>query len=376
MPRTFKWQINSSAAGKLLGYFGRVHQEKALAECWYMNIKRMPRFNVTPAERLTQKPVAEVVQEQIASKPEFKQMVENAIAKPQQQQKMTANIEEVAKEDVVTTKRKYSAAVEKLKVLSEIKAILKFNTKKAGVRRAPIKSYFSANGRIYHKTSRATAKLSSVEEAIRNGYQPETKKAAIVAAAASSMTTAKKEATVAVEVAKRAKTAATRVINTTRGIRKELSDLELVQCRVPNVRAGNDRAYFLQLRGQPWGAFVIGRIDGQSPSAVYELKHRQSRLFHELRRYEQVQCILYMKMTKISHLFLVETYMGEQVYYEMTLTPNGLCRFRQELSTGWSPWKDGFSWCYIKKGLENIVSQLNKAESDSAFREELKSKLY
>ena len=376
MPRTFKWQINSSAAGKLLGYFGRAQQEKALAECWYMNTKRMPRFNVNPAETLSRKPVEQVVQEQIASKPEYRQMVSAGVSNPTHQAEMTAKIDEVAKTQVEKAKRKLDVATKKLEAVSSMKTMQTFKTKKAGVHRTAIGSFFCANSAIYHKTSRATAKLSTLEEAIQNGFQPESKKSAIVAAAASNMVSAKKEVVVASQVAKRAKTVATRVINTTRGIEKELSDLELVQRRFPNVRAGNDRAYFLQLRGAPWGAFVIGRIDGQSPDAIYELKHRQSRLFHELRRYEQVQCILYMKMVRIQRLFLIETYKGEQVYYEMTLSQNGLCRYRQETKTGWSAWKNGFMWSEIKKGLENVIVQLNKAEKEAPFREELKSKLY
>ena len=84
-----------------------------------------------------------------------------------------------------------------------------------------------------------------------------------------------------------------KVINTTRGIRRESTDLELVQKRFPSVRAGNDRAYFMHITGDKWSAFLIGKIDGLADKMIFELKHRQSRLFHEFRTYEQVQCMLY-----------------------------------------------------------------------------------
>ena len=45
----FKWQINASAVSKLMGSFGKEQQLKAIAETWYMNLKRMPRFGVRPS---------------------------------------------------------------------------------------------------------------------------------------------------------------------------------------------------------------------------------------------------------------------------------------------------------------------------------------
>ena len=376
MQRTFKWQINSSAAGKLLGYFGRANQQKALAECWYMNTKRMPRFNVRPAESLNKKPIRQAVEEHMSSKPEYRQMVSVGIANPKKQEAITKKIDIEAKTQVEKAKRKLDVATKKLEAVSSMKIMKTYPTKKAGTKKAAIKSFFLVNDTVYHKTSRATAKISTVEDAIQHGYHPERKKSAIVAAVASNVVAAKEQVAIATQVSKRAKTTATRIINTSRGIQKELTDLELVQRRYSNVRAGNDRAYFLQLRGSQWGGFVIGRIDGQSPDAIFELKHRQKRLFNELRRYEQVQCILYMKMTRITHLFLVETYQEQQVYYELTLEQNGRCRYRQESSTGWSDWKEGFLWSDIKRGLENVINNLNKAEKDEAYREELKTHLY
>jgi len=50
--RKFNWQINASAVGKLLGYFGPDRAVEALAQTWRMNLKRMPRFGVTPSVQL------------------------------------------------------------------------------------------------------------------------------------------------------------------------------------------------------------------------------------------------------------------------------------------------------------------------------------
>ena len=74
--RTFKWQINASAVAKMLGYFGKERQQKAIAECWFMNIKRMSRFGTTPSEIPQQKTTEEIVQQEL-SKPAYQQLVQN-----------------------------------------------------------------------------------------------------------------------------------------------------------------------------------------------------------------------------------------------------------------------------------------------------------
>ena len=125
--------------------------------------------------------------------------------------------------------------------------------------------------------------------------------------------------------------------------------------------------------GNPYAAFIIGKIDGISEDCIFELKHRQRRLFGELRDYEQVQCIMYMKMVKLPRLRLVETYQGEQLYYELKLDTNGQCQYRSE---GDSNWTSGLHWQSIKSSLDRVVGDLNKAETDHSFREHLKTFLF
>jgi len=367
--KTFRWQINASAVGKLLGHFGRDSQQKALAECWHMNLKRMPRFGAIPAEMPTQKPVAEVVREQLA-KPVFRQMVEQGISKPLEQKAVTERIKQVAKQEVDSTKRKFTESVEQLNSAAEIKMLPDFKTKKAGMARAP-RGYFTVKDKVYHKPSARFATISTIEEAMANGYRKPAQKAVIVKAATEKMVEAKKEAVVAASVAKYAQKSATTVINTTRGIRRESTDLEMVQKRFPTVRNDQNKAYFMNLEGNAYGAFIIGKIDGISPDCIFELKHRQSRLFRELRGYEQVQCIMYMKMVKLPRLMLVETYQGQQLYYELKLD-NGQCQYRPE----GGEWKIGLTWDDIKGAIERVVGELNRAEMNSEFREHLKTFLF
>ena len=372
--KTFRWQINASAVGKLLGHFGRDNQQRALAECWHMNLKRMPRFGAVPADAPTQKLVAEVVREQLDSKPVYKQLVEEGISEPLQQKKMTEKIQTVAKEEVVSTKRKYTKAIEEMEASAEIKILLNYKTRKAGLSQAKI-GFFTSKGNVYHKTNGRTVHKSTMEDAIQSGYRPLVQKTALVKAATNKMVVAKKEKEIAVVVEAHAQKAATKVINTTRGIRREATDLELVQKRFPNVRSDNNKAYFMNIGGNPYAAFVIGKIDGissSSESCIFELKHRQSRLFGELRNYEQVQCIMYMVMVKLPRLRLVETYQGEQLYYELKLDANGQCQYRPEGGS----WKSGLRWGDIKGSIERVVQDLNRAETDPKFRQHLKTFLF
>jgi len=370
--KVFKWQINASAVGKLLGYFGCERQQTAIAECWQMNLKRMPRFGVTPAETQEQKPVAEIVVEQLEQKPVFKQMIEEAIESNREQSSVVQKMKETAVEHVNVAKRKFEVVHKKAIQVDKMRALKNYPSKKSGIRTAAIGSFFVAKSKIYHKTSRKTASLSTLEMANNHGYQAveglqhqkqQLKKK--VKAASNAVETAK---TIANHVEKQAVS----VINTTRGIRRESTDLELVQKRFPSVRAGNDRAYFMHITGDKWGGFLIGKIDGLAGKMIFELKHRQARLFHKFRMYEQVQCMLYMKMVKTTQLMLVETYEGQQVYYEARLDASGRMMSRKE----GSEWSEGLLWDDIKQGIERVVSQLNRAERDVDYREELKAKLY
>ena len=369
--KTFRWQINASAVAKLLGHFGHDNQQRALAECWHMNLKRMSKFGATPADAPTQKPVAEVVREQLESKPVYQQLVEKGISKPLQQKKMTERIKAVAQKEVVSTKRKYSKAVQEMEASAEIKLLLDYKTRKAGLSRAK-NGFFTSKGNVYHKTNGRTVKKSTIEDAIKHGYQPIVEKNALVKAAAKKMVEAKKEKEIAVVVEAHAQKSATMVINTTRGTRRESTDLELVQKRFPTVQNDNNKAYFMNFGGNPYAAFIIGKIDGISEDCIFELKHRQRWLFGELRDYEQVQCIMYMKMVKLPRLRLVETYQGEQLYYELKLDTNGQCQYRPENGE----WTSGLHWQSIKSSLDRVVGDLNKAETDHSFREHLKPFLF
>jgi len=107
---------------------------------------------------------------------------------------------------------------------------------------------------------------------------------AVVQKAVEKEKVAVQQASLAQKVAATIEKQAKKSINTQRGTKKEASDLEILQRTVPNVKAGNDRSYFLNVsRGDgAYGAFVIGRIDGfdHTTDTIYELKSRSSRLFH------------------------------------------------------------------------------------------------
>lgn len=140
--RTFKWQINASTVGKLLGYFGQERQQTAIAECWLMNLKRMPRFGATPAEMPEQKPTAEIVQQELASNPVYKQLVQAAVTDCKEQKKMTQQIKETAAKEVVHAKRKYEEMVSRAAAVSDLKELPKYPSKKSGTKRAAIGSFF------------------------------------------------------------------------------------------------------------------------------------------------------------------------------------------------------------------------------------------
>ena len=102
-----------------------------------------------------------------------------------------------------------------------------------------------------------------------------------------------------------------------------------------------------------YGAFIIGYIDGfdTKTGTLIELKHRSRGLFNELREYERVQCFVYMKMLRVKQAKLVETYGDEQREYHIL-------------------WDDA-TWRRIETIIMQVVRDLNKAENDAAFRNEL-----
>lgn len=360
--RPFRWQINASAVGKLLGHFGRARAAEALAQTWRMNLKRMPRFGRTPSVAPGRQTTQELV-EAAAQAPVYKRMVTEGIENPAAQARVVAKMKRTA---VHQAQAASSAAVVASTALANMTTMREYCTKKAGVGRARINAYFTVGDKVYHKTSSRHATLSTADEAASRGYVPPEKREQQVRAVAQTRQVAQRTRQVAAHMEK----TATKVINTTRGQQKELTDLELVQQRHPHVVAGNDKAYFLNVSG---GGFVIGRIDGQDSDTgvVYELKHRQSRLFYEFRRYEQVQCMVYMKMLRATRLTLVETYRQAQSEHHMR-EDNGQFYIRTK-DTEWEP---TLTWDDIREGLEGVVRQLEQAEEDDAFRQTLLDLLY
>jgi hypothetical protein len=311
----------------------------------------------------------------LEKKPVYKQMVEKAIVSNREQRQVVQEMKDVAANEVVQAKRKYEETRSKAKAVKNLKELPKYITRKSGTKRAAIGSFFMSNGKVYHKVTRRSTKISSMAIAKEHGYRPaaEIKEATktVTKELASKKYEVETAETVKAEVVKQA----TKAINTTRGIRKESTDLQMVQKRFPMCQAGNDQAYFMHVSGKKWPGFVIGRVDGIIPGTmIFELKHRQARLFNELRRYEQVQCMLYMKMAKINRCILVETYEGAQIFYEMYINPgSGRLTYRKE---GSESFQESFYWSDIIDGLKDVVGKLNNAEENPKAREILKSKLY
>lgn len=357
--RKFNWQINASAAGKLLGYFGTARATEALAETWRLNLKRMPRFGVTPSvENLGQ--TVEETTRAVLETPAFKEKVEQGISREVSQTTVVHELERAAVRDV-----QVAVAKEVVAVLKATKTTMRtYPTKKAGVRRAAINSYFIVDEKVYHKTSSRAGTLSTLEEADSRGYilpviMQERQKAVVQA---------KQQTQVKKTVARNMEKTATKVINTTRGQVRELTDLQRIRQKYPALAAGNDRAYFLNIAG---GGFVIGKMDGHHDDCIFELKHRQSRLFYQFRRYEQVQCMIYMKMLRVSRLKLIETFCKEQCEHDMKEEDG-----QHFVKSEGGEWITGLVWHDICQGLEEVVQNLNRAEADPKFRQTLIDALY
>jgi len=358
--RKFNWQINASAAGKLLGHFGPTKATEALAETWRLNLKRMPRFGVTPSvANLGQ--TTEDITRAVLETPAFKQKVEQGISREVAQTTVVHELKRTAVHDAQVAAVKEVAAIERVATKTIIR---NYPTKKAGVRRAAINSYFTVDEKVYHKTSSRAATLSTLEEADSRGYILPV----VMQKRQTAVVEAKAEAKVKKTVARNMEKTATKVINTTRGQVKELTDLQRIQQKYPALTAGNDKAYFLNVAG---GGFVIGKMDGHCDDCIFELKHRQSRLFYEFRRYEQVQCMIYMKMLRVSKLKLIETFRKEQCEHDMKEEDGQ--HFVKANGGEWSP---GLAWHDIRQGLEQVVQQLNRAEADPEFRQTLINVLY
>lgn len=357
--RKFNWQINASAAGKLLGHFGKAAAKEALAETWRMNLKRMPRFGRTPSVSNLGQTTEDITRAALQT-PAFKKKVEQGISREVAQTTVVHELKRTAVHDAQVAAVKEVAAVARVATKT---TMFNYPTKKAGVRRASINSYFTVDEKVYHKTSSKSATLSTLEEADLRGHilpiVMQERQAAVVEA--------KADAQVKKTVARHMEKTATKVINTTRGQVKELTDLQRIQQTYPALAAGNDRAYFLNIAG----GFVIGKMDGHHDDCIFELKHRQSRLFYKFREYEQVQCMIYMKMLRVSRLKLIETFRNEQCEHDMKEEDS-----QHFVKSNGGEWSSGLSWPDIRQGLEAVVQKLNRAEADSEFRQTLIDILY
>lgn len=392
----FRWQINASSVGKLVGAFKlrndpeskrEVYKLEALAKTWANNLKRMPRFGVQPSttieselsKRNQHRTTEQSVETVLDSSPEMKTFVHKAVSGSMAQTVAVKAIEESAKSDAKRAMIEATKAAEDTARAAEdvmrhsvkankLRVMRKFATIKSGVKKTRAKGWFfverNDEQHVYHMSPTGrSARKSTVEQASNDNWVlPQTMKKAkekVISA------TAKREkllrvkqlkdemAQEKVKVAANIRRVATTTIQTTKGIRAEDEDLKKVQKKKPTVRQGNKKAYFYSVFDRPYGAFVIGYIDGfdTSTGAVVELKHRARGLFYELREYERVQCFVYMKMLKVKRAKLIETYQGEQREYVIE-------------------WDDTI-WRNIENGLVQVVRDLNKAEKDSEFRSKL-----
>tara|TARA_B110000908_G_C10267195_1_gene465449 strand:- start:4751 stop:5887 length:1137 start_codon:yes stop_codon:yes gene_type:complete len=378
MTRKFKWQINASAVGKLLGFFGKYAQNQAMAENWHMNLKRMPRFNAIPSFVPTEPILDEVIVQEIQKQPVYEKMVTAAVYQKIDQVEATMAIK---KESVANNKRTVATVVElerTVKRARKYRSIVNFTKKSRGIDTCSQKGYFSVGGKIYYKKSRRTAILSSIEEAEKDGWiQLET-----VRKMEETIVIKKKEVRKTEQVVKHVERIITKKINTRRGIVMELTDLQKVQLLHPNVKAGNDSAKFLSVKREyngvdsgQYNGFVIGKIDGYDTTTriIYELKHRRAKLFNEIRRYEQVQCLLYLKMySNYDKLTLVETFKEEQRYYDIQFK-NDTLYWKKENET---EFHEGLRWEVIATGLKSVVALFNRAEVDEQYRQTLVDNLF
>lgn len=340
----FKWQINASSVAKLIGAFqirgsSEGFQTKALAECWRKNLDRMPRFNVVPsttmqrelAKRRRTHTAEEAVHDSIKTSATMRTFVEKAVENKVNQSQAVKALEKEARDDVQRASKK----------LKESHVMRLYNTIKSGLR-TRAQGFFAIKGthKVYQMSNTGrSAKLSTVEEARAQGW--------VLPVEQVRMKQVVEEKKV---VAKHMRKVATSAIQTAKGIRAESDDLKKVQEKAPQVRAGNKKAYFLTVSGDPYKAFVIGYIDGLDPTTrtVIELKHRTRGLFRRLREYERIQCFVYMKMLKARRAKLIETYAGEQLEYDIE-------------------WDDA-TWSNIESKLREAVKMLNLAEKNPELR--------
>lgn len=358
MSRKFNWQINASSVAALLGKNKFQNPEEALAKTWQMNLKRMPKFGVTPSYSPNKQTTEQIVTQQIEKK--HAKIIKKAVERKVNQREAVAEMKTHAVKEAKQSQKLVELARQVVSKAKETHQLIQYPKISSGVKKTRKMGYFCVEERVYCKTGTKSAKKCSMQEANNHGWFADKK--VVVENAQKQEEKAVQTASVAKKVVKTIEKQATKSINTQRGTKKEASDLEILQRTVPNVKAGNDRSYFLNVsRGTGlYSAFVIGRIDGfdQSTDTIYELKSRSSRLFHRVCEYEEIQCLLYAKMLRKEKIVLVETYRGKQLLYPMSFQNNTF-----------GP--SHLIWQHIQIQLEQVVQKLNRIEQDEEYRQKI-----
>lgn len=362
----------------------QIHAKQELAKTWRLNLGRMPKFGVRPkttverelGKRQKTHTPEDAAKEAIKNSATFSTLVKDAIEGKTDQRKAAAIIQKKvntnareAKKEAETAALAAASAAEtaiKSKTIACRTNIMRcYRTKRAGVKKTRANGWFStsasnvykmsATGKSAEKRSLDQAKLEhwvmpSDMQAIERKANVAQKKAEETMLRA---TVAKTKAVETEDIARSMRSVAITTIQTTRGTNSEDKDLQKVQRSAPSVRKGNQKAHFYSILGRPYGGFVIGYIDGfdTETQTVIELKHRARGLFGSLREYERVQCFVYMKMLRVKRAKLIETFQGHQKEYEIH-------------------WDD-HTWRRIENCLVQVVRDLNQAEFDSDFRQEL-----
>jgi len=368
----FKWQINASAVGKLLGFFGKFAQNKAIAENWNMNLKRMPRFGAVPSFVPNAPTADEVITQEIEKEPVYAAVVSAAVEREVEPKQAISSIKAKI---VADNKRAAVQVIDLEKVVKRIKHcrfIVNFTKKSRGIDTCSQKGYFSVGSKIYYKKSRRTAILSTVEAAKEDGWILKKE----IVKMEETIVAKKAEVKKTERIIQNVERIITKEISTTRGTLRELTDLQKIQVLHPNLIAGNSSAKFMSVKGDgQYSGFVIAKCDGYDKGnrTIFELKHRRSKLFNETRRYEQIQCMLYLKMhPKFDKLVLVETFQKDQLYYNIKIENEQLF---WKKSTD-DQFQAGLRWEVIQNGLKSIVSLFNRAETDESYRQTLIDTLY
>ena len=369
----FKWQINASAVGKLLGFFGKFAQNQAIAENWNMNLKRMSRFGAVPSFIPDAPTTDEVITQEIEKEPVYAAVVSAAVERKVEPKQAISSIKAKI---VADNKRAAVEVIDLEKVVKKIKHsrfIVNFTKKSRGIDTCSQKGYFSVGSKIYYKKSRRTAILSTVEDAREDGWVLKRE----IVKMEEKIATKRAEVKKTEKIVQNVERIMIKTISTTRGIVRELSDLQKIQVLHPNLLPGNNSAKFMSVKkgNGLYSGFVIGKCDGYDKEnrTIFELKHRRNNLFNEVRRYEQVQCLLYLKMhPKFDKLVLVETFQKDQLYYNIKIENEQL--FWKKASD--NEFQPGLRWNIIANGLKSIVSLFNRAETDESYRQTLIDTLY